>query len=236
MGSYLAGLGCVVLAAFAHLTRDGTPSLGENRTFLARLLGTGILAFAGYLAGEWLGAAFGLAVGVGFWTDQKHGEGQNARDLTDGLWLLCSGVTSLLPLAVAFLLAGHWRTALLTTAVAALKPPVWFLAWRFPVKLYPTRIAATVFGALVGLLLLASPAVGHSWYDYACCSERDCAALDPKNVREVRTGYIVTHKGKEYFFPEETVRQSQDEDFHACEFTHNEELRPGCLYAPPRGV
>jgi hypothetical protein len=34
------------------------------------------------------------------------------------------------------------------------KPAIWFAAKRFvPVRLYPTRVAAGVFGALVGLVV-----------------------------------------------------------------------------------
>lgn len=144
----------VALVAAAHLVRDGFPALGS--TLLARLAGTGFCVIAGALSGGWLGAAFGLAVGVGFWTDMRHGEGQEARDWGDVLDLLCSGLTSLAPLVVAFALAGAWWAIGGALLVAALKPLVWFAAWRLPFvrSRHPTRWAATVFGALVGAALL----------------------------------------------------------------------------------
>lgn len=49
----------------------------------------------------------------------------------------------------------------------------------------------------LALLALAScgaggPAHAHSWYPASCCSDRDCAAVQPASVRETAGGYVVT--------------------------------------------
>ncbi len=167
---------CILLCAVGHLVRDGWPSFRQletrlgadtwpawlrfilNPTQIARVTG-GLLVFLGALAVHAIGTAALLAgaVLVGFWTDMKHGDGQSATGWRDAGYLLLSGVTSLVPLA----LAGWWiggSTALLIMLIGLLKPPIWFGAWavrpdRWWPFLDPTRVGAILFGASVGALL-----------------------------------------------------------------------------------
>jgi fucose permease len=144
--------------AWAHLYRDGFPATGQ--THLARGIGGFMAMWACALAYGWWGAAIGAAVWVGFYLDQKHGEGQQARDLKDAGYLALSGVTSLaLPAAVAWV-AGQEMAALALLVVATLKPGIWFAAWRVnPARwhpwLEPTRVSAILFGAAVGAAMVA---------------------------------------------------------------------------------
>lgn len=147
----------IALCAIGGLVRDGMPPLGS--THAARGLGGFLCVLGGFLTTwDWTGALLGFAVYLGFYTDCWHGEGMQARDWEDAGYLAVSGLTSLLPLAVAsWWLDGAWWVAL----VALAKPAIWFTAWRLPVKwshdpegfLVPTRIAAVTWGALVGGIL-----------------------------------------------------------------------------------
>jgi len=146
----------VLFCAAGHLVRDGWPVLGS--THLARACG-GLLCLAAALVvtGASLeGLLFGAAILVGFYTDMKHGEGNNATTLVDAGYLALSGATSITPLALAAWLipGGSWVAALAIPAAAILKPPVWFLARRINTYGLPyTRVAAVAFGAAVGAAL-----------------------------------------------------------------------------------
>lgn len=87
--------------------------------------------------------------------------------------------------------------------------------------------------ALVWLALMCVPAYGHSWYDYDCCSDNDCAPLADGAVIEGSGGYDVTMNGKRYAVPygDARIRASADNQFHACEYP-KDTLR--CLYTPGR--
>lgn len=155
----------LILVAFvffaASVLRDGWPSFGPGRTQLCRIVSALICVAGGYLAvPNWTGAAYGLAVGLGFWTDRDHANGQQARDAEDALWLAVSGATSVVVLA---LLSG-WlinpRVGIgVFAAGAVIKPLVWFAAWRaFSPGTHwavPTRMAAGTFGALLGATVFA---------------------------------------------------------------------------------
>lgn len=158
----IAALLCIVavaLMAVAHVVRDGLPALG--RTFYARAAGAALCVLAGGLAGlSWQGALMGALIGAGFWADMKHGEGARARDLRDAAWLMLSGFTSVLPLAAG---AGYMFGAALFSAVALIgalmKPAIWFAAWALNLQgrwrsAEPTRVAAGVFGALIGIVVV----------------------------------------------------------------------------------
>jgi hypothetical protein len=145
----------VALFAAGHLVRDGVPVMGK--TLAARYAGL-VLCVMGAAVGMgtplW-GLLAGLATGVGYWLDQRHGEGQWPEDWRDARDLAISGITSLALLAVVLGFYVMWQYGVLVLLVGALgKPAIWFAARYFvPVRLYPTRVAAGVFGALVGLVV-----------------------------------------------------------------------------------
>lgn len=147
---------CVLLCMVGHIVRDGWPP--TNSTQLARFLGA-FWCYFGAVAvhsTQWAAALAG-AVWLGFYTDMKHGEGQGAGAWRDVPYLLLSGVTSLVPLAILASWYHGWHYALILLAGIA-KPPIWFAWWRarpdrFWSWCYPTRAAAITFGAVVGALL-----------------------------------------------------------------------------------
>lgn len=89
---------------------------------------------------------------------------------------------------------------------------------------------------LAGVLMLAClPAFGHSWYDPYCCNSNDCKAISPDDVVTGPKGYDVTVNGQSFHVPygSDRIKQSQDADFHACEYPAGT-LR--CFYVPGGGV
>lgn len=152
-------LACLACFAFAHVIRDGWPPLGS--TLYARLSGTCFCLLGGLLASfSWVGLASGLAVGIGFWTDMKHGEGARAQDNIDLEYLFISGITSLAPLILLLaIVISPWM--LLLSLAAFKKPPIWLCAWKWESLVLrdwyvPTRAAALTWGVWVGLLVFFS--------------------------------------------------------------------------------
>lgn len=150
----------ILLFALGHMIRDGIPPLGS--THAARGLGGFCCILGGFLlTWDWCGVLLGAAVYAGFYSDMLHGEGHRARGWKDVLPLSVSGMTSLAPLALAAALAVNPWLGLIVLA-GAIKPPVWFAAWRLPVKWsgdpegvwVPTRVAAVTWGAVVGVLIV----------------------------------------------------------------------------------
>jgi hypothetical protein len=87
------------------------------------------------------------------------------------------------------------------------------------------------------------PAQAHSWYDGACCSERDCFELKPGAVTITRTGYmiqiVVNGVPLHFTAAQSESKTSQDEHYHICLMpTPNGEQPFGmrCFYAPPLGA
>ena len=95
-----AAIGCVLLCAAGHFCRDGNPPLGYTQA--ARALGAACCTIGALLILPWLTALIlGAAMFVEFYADQQHAQGQGAATWTDAMWLTVSGVTSLVPLALA---------------------------------------------------------------------------------------------------------------------------------------
>lgn len=108
--------------------------------------------------------------------------------------------------------------------------------------------------ALLISALLITPASAHNWYASWCCNgdahTGDCQEIPSEAVTPIEGGwrvilrpgdhrkvtktqvYFVPYKNEEKYSPK--VRQSQDNQFHACLFPSEETLR--CLYVPPMGV
>lgn len=80
----------------------------------------------------------------------------------------------------------------------------------------------------LALVLAASSALGHSWYDPWCCNNQDCRAVHPDEVKAMPDGYHY----QQWVMPYSQARPSGDKDFHVCVMFG--QLR--CLYAPPGGV
>lgn len=97
-----------------------------------------------------------------------------------------------------------------------------------------------VLAALAVLLAFVAQARAHSWYDHDCCHEKDCSEVT--NTSQVQltgeklpTLVVTTRFGTAPLTPQTKVRQSKDNNMHAC-------ILPGemgsppylhCLYLPP---
>ncbi len=93
-------------------------------------------------------------------------------------------------------------------------------------------VTAIALGALlIHFLVPGRKAYGHSFYDNACCHDRDCGpATATTKIQKGDGGFWVTHGNwPAKFFRNDQVRDSQDARWHVC-------IRPGgtpmCLYAP----
>ncbi|HEY5798469.1 MAG TPA: hypothetical protein VIU82_25990 [Bosea sp. (in: a-proteobacteria)] len=95
------------------------------------------------------------------------------------------------------------------------------------------------------LVINGASAFAHSWYDPYCCNTKDCQPIPKAAVKVTAKGYIVTLAPHEhpmlaketaphtYLIPFDIVRESKDDDFHACIYPGPETMR--CFYAPPVG-
>ncbi len=89
---------------------------------------------------------------------------------------------------------------------------------------------------LLHLWLALSPIPVHSWYDGACCNDRDCREIDGR-VLEKKEGYYLENYDTLIPYSDKRVRQSKDFDFHACFFMERGvETGIRCLYVPGRGT
>lgn len=148
---------CIILFGAGHCVRDGWPATGH--THIARVLGAFLCALGAFLIQfNPLDAEIVFAaVGTGFYFDMKHGDGQGADNLKSYAYLLLSGITSLIPAAIAFYFYKHY-IAYELAIVGALKPPLWGLSWKLlrnyqQTWFQPTRIAAIVFGMLFATVI-----------------------------------------------------------------------------------
>ena len=141
-------LTAILCFAGGHVFRDGWPGTGSTQT--ARIVGALICGIGAAVATTpHVAVVVALGVLLGFYLDQKHAEGQQARDWVDAGFLALSGISSLAPLAL-LLSISHSPLDIALMFVGAVKPAIWFGAWRLFSDAVPTRVAAGVFGAVVG--------------------------------------------------------------------------------------
>ncbi|WP_293857164.1 hypothetical protein [uncultured Alsobacter sp.] len=94
--------------------------------------------------------------------------------------------------------------------------------------------------AVLAFILVAGPALAHSWYPLECCSGTDCEMLSVRQMTRDETSWILPNGQK---VPFEQARQSQDDEFHWCRHDKRPQtqiiapgaLRP-CFFAPRGGV
>ena len=98
-----------------------------------------------------------------------------------------------------------------------------------------------MLAALWAMLLVfwLSPAWAHSWYEWACCSDQDCAPMGPDEY-SFDDGHIVIHATGERI-PLEDTQPSLDGQFHRCVYLNGSregQTRPHlqnegmCIYVP----
>lgn len=71
--------------------------------------------------------------------------------------------------------------------------------------------------AFLLLVLISTPALGHSWYDHECCHDKDCAEV----TKIEKSGDTTFMKTKFGTFPvgpdsDHKIKKSQDEKIHLC--------------------
>ena len=69
------------------------------------------------------------------------------------------------------------------------------------------------------LLLTATSAAAHSWYDSFCCSESDCRPVPADQVLEISEGVWKYLPTGNTFYNEgkfRRIRPSKDDRFHVC--------------------
>lgn len=91
-------------------------------------------------------------------------------------------------------------------------------------------------------LLLAGPALAHSWYDYACCSERDCRLENittagitiEHEVNRRIGGWFVTSTNELIPFDDKRIKISLDTGTHLCLMPSGVKgiFKVRCLYLP----
>lgn len=84
-------------------------------------------------------------------------------------------------------------------------------------------------------MFVGTSARAHDWYEYSCCSDRDCAPLAEGTVVEGPAGYEIPSTGETipYFDPRIRKLWSPDGKFHRC---HRPDGTTRCLYTPGRGA
>src|SRR6056297_2426685 len=73
--------------------------------------------------------------------------------------------------------SSHRRSAMNIHLIATLER-LYHLRWRI--------------GAVLALILVATAALAHEWYDPWCCNDRDCAPISQEHVSITEDGYLVT--------------------------------------------
>lgn len=86
----------------------------------------------------------------------------------------------------------------------------------------------------LAFLLAAVPAFAHDWYDYSCCSDKDCRPIPSSAVKATKDGYYVTINGRTMAYSSPKLKVSQDDQFHLCTIGGTDDGLMLCLYAPPQ--
>jgi hypothetical protein len=95
----------------------------------------------------------------------------------------------------------------------------------------PLDAQALLLMSWIALFQWSQPAVAHSFYDAACCSDRDCAPVHFSTIRERPEGFYVLPQGD--FIERGKEKYSPDGDWHVCRSETSGKLL--CIYVPGRG-
>lgn len=100
-----------------------------------------------------------------------------------------------------------------------------------------TRRAWIVFAVFVitFLLVLAykGTAGAHSWFSYACCSDRDCRSVSLGEVERHDNGWFVVPTGETIGFDDARIHQSLDPVMYRCQYPSG---GTRCLYVPEAAI
>ncbi len=85
-----------------------------------------------------------------------------------------------------------------------------------------------------------SPASAHDFYDFACCSDRDCRPISFDDVQVTPRGYRIEATGIVIPFADHRIRMTPVEDhqqrYHLCTTSGTKTGHVLCLYVPQGGV
>ncbi len=93
---------------------------------------------------------------------------------------------------------------------------------------------AISLAAVVGFFWLVfslGKAAAHSWYDAACCSDRDCAPVPDEAVIEHPGGFEIRATGE--LVSRHNAKFGRDDRYHICRSPVSNALL--CLYIPNKG-
>jgi hypothetical protein len=82
-------------------------------------------------------------------------------------------------------------------------------------------------------VVLADPALSHSWYEPACCSGVDCAPVQDGLIEDRADGVHVRGYGT-LSYTDARLRWSQDDRDHMC-VTQDASHKLLCVYRRPKG-
>jgi hypothetical protein len=85
---------------------------------------------------------------------------------------------------------------------------------------------------VIAAILLADPALSHSWYEPACCSDVDCAPVADGMVEDMADGVHVQGYGV-LSYADARLRWSQDDQDHMC-ITRDVSHKLLCVYRRPK--
>lgn len=101
------------------------------------------------------------------------------------------------------------------------------------------HVLALALVAVGAYMLGTRAAPAHSFYEYMCCSDRDCRPIPFESVKITTEGYIVP-SGELVPFNSRKIRPTPAEDaeqrFHWCTVGGTETGHTLCLYVPQGGV
>lgn len=99
-----------------------------------------------------------------------------------------------------------------------------------------------MIGLALGILAFSKSAYAHSWYDNACCNDRDCYPISASEVEALSNGdWRVKETGETFSAPNSKsslkhIRFSPDGGFHRCSWNADRKASSICLYVPlPNG-
>lgn len=97
--------------------------------------------------------------------------------------------------------------------------------------LHPSDIRSYDWPKWLPVGFFIQPAQAHSFYDAACCSDKDCAPVHFSTIQEKPEGFYVLPQGD--FIERGKERFSPDGDWHVCRSETSGRLL--CIYVPGRG-
>lgn len=93
------------------------------------------------------------------------------------------------------------------------------------------------------VILISTPALSHSFYEYRCCSDKDCGPVPFSSVKVTPEGYLVLFPtGRKELIPfgDTRIRDTPPEDplqqYHLCTVAGRMDGMILCIYVPQGGA